>query len=306
MVAVALAGAALVSVLCRCGQPEPSWSTDPAGLPFLRELEASDRHTRQDYVEHVAGLRPQLPDGFTMVIEPPFVVVGDGDPADVRWRAEGTVRRYVRLLRQDYFEQDPERVMTIWLFQNSGSLERHHGRIFGDDPASWWGYHSAENNALVVDISTGGGTLAHEMVHPFMAANFPACPAWFDEGLASLYEYPDERDGHIYGHTNWRLPPLQRALEMGLVQSFTYLTSTSVEEFYGAEVGLNYAQARYLCHYLQENDLLRRYYEEFLSEHEEDPTGYQTLIRVLESDDMFQFRERWERHVMALDYPPRT
>ena len=30
--------------------------------------------------------------------------------------------------------------------------------------------------------------LVHEMVHPFMDADFPACPAWFNEGLASLYE----------------------------------------------------------------------------------------------------------------------
>jgi len=28
--------------------------------------------------------------------------------------------------------------------------------------------------------------LVHEIVHPFMRANFPECPAWFNEGLASL------------------------------------------------------------------------------------------------------------------------
>ena len=26
--------------------------------------------------------------------------------------------------------------------------------------------------------TTGGGTLVHEIVHPFLRANFPECPAW--------------------------------------------------------------------------------------------------------------------------------
>ena len=31
------------------------------------------------------------------------------------------------------------------------------------------------------------------MVHPFVEANFPDCPAWFNEGLGSLYEQCAER-----------------------------------------------------------------------------------------------------------------
>ena len=42
---------------------------------------------------------------------------------------------------------------------------------------------------VVLGTSTGGGTLVHEIVHPFMRANFPNCPSWFDEGLASLYAH---------------------------------------------------------------------------------------------------------------------
>ena len=34
-----------------------------------------------------------------------------------------------------------------------------------------------------MNISTGGGTLVHEIVHPFIEANFPACPPWLNEGL---------------------------------------------------------------------------------------------------------------------------
>ena len=57
-----------------------------------------------------------------------------------------------------------------------------------------------------MNIATGGGTLVHEIVHPFIAANFPACPAWLNEGLGSLFEQSGEHDGHIVGYANWRLP----------------------------------------------------------------------------------------------------
>ena len=68
------------------------------------------------------------------------------------------------------------------------------------------------DRALVMNIATGGGTLVHEIVHPFVAANFPDCPAWFNEGLGSLYEQCGEEDGQIHGYTNWRLPGLQAAI----------------------------------------------------------------------------------------------
>ena len=51
-----------------------------------------------------------------------------------------------------------------------------------------------------MNISTGGGTLVHEIVHPFVAANFPNCPAWFNEGLGSLYEQSGEVNGAIHGY----------------------------------------------------------------------------------------------------------
>ena len=46
-----------------------------------------------------------------------------------------------------------------------------------------------------MNIATGGGTLVHEIVHPFVEANFPGCPTWFNEGLGSLYEQSAERKG---------------------------------------------------------------------------------------------------------------
>ncbi len=122
-----------------------------------------------------------------------------------------------------------------------------------------------------MNISTGGGTLVHEIVHPFMSANFPECPSWFNEGLASLYEQSSERDGRIIGLTNWRLAGLQEAIREGTVPPFKTLCGTTTRQFYDQDKGTNYSQARYLCYHLQERGLLKLYYQTFRKNCETDP-----------------------------------
>ena len=153
-----------------------------------------------------------------------------------------------------------------------------------------------------MNISTGGGTLVHEIVHPFMASNFPACHAWFNEGLASLYEQCGDKDGHIWGKTNWRLRGLQGAIGDDRVPSFKTLCSTTTHEFYEEDPGTNYSQARYLCYYLQEHGLLVKYYHEFKKNADKDPGGYATLQRILGERDMNQFKKNWEAYVAKLRF----
>jgi len=125
----------------------------------------------------------------------------------------------------------------------------------------------------------------HEIVHPFVEANFPACPAWFNEGLGSLYEQSAERNGRIVGLTNWRLRGLQEAVRKDQLPSFRELCTTTTSEFYYEDKGTNYAQARYLCYYLQEAGLLEKYYHAFRAAHQKDPSGYETLKAVLQRDE---------------------
>mgnify|MGYP000847786629 FL=1 len=90
-------------------------------------------------------------------------------------------------------------------------------------------------------VATGGGTLVHEIVHPFMAADFPQCPAWLNKGLGSLVEQCGMAKGRIQGFTNWRLAGLQEAIEGRGLPTFEMLCSTSSEEFYDDPNGTNYA-----------------------------------------------------------------
>jgi hypothetical protein len=253
--------------------------------------------------EHLRALRAKVPEGFTVVVEPPFVVIGDEEPAMVRRRARETVRWAAERLKALYFEKDPNKILDIWLFKDDASYERHAREIFGDDPTTPFGYFSQTHGALIMNIRTGGGTLVHELVHPFVAANFPECPAWFNEGLGSLYEQSAERDGQIVGLTNWRLKGLQETIRAGKTPSFKALTATSDHRFYNEDKGTHYAQARYLCYWLQEKGLLAKFYREFRAGAKDDPTGYETLKRVLGEEDMDAFKKRWEAWVLGLRFP---
>ena len=259
--------------------------------------------TDADYAQHIRKLNTRLPgDGFHILIQKPFVVIGDESPQRVRSRAVRTVKWAVEHIKQDYFSSDPTAIIDIWLFKDKDSYEQNCRKLFRTDPGTPFGFYSSAHRALVMNISTGGGTLVHEIVHPFMESNFPECPSWFNEGLASLYEQSGERNGQIIGRTNWRLRGLQLAIESDRLGSFEELCTTTRREFYDDPNGTNYAQARYLCYYLQENGLLRKFYRQFLDSADQDPGGYQTLQRVLGREDMDQFQREWEAYVMKLRF----
>jgi hypothetical protein len=273
------------------------------------------RPTDADYTAHLKALRQKLtqtaPDTrFTLLVQKPFIIIGDAPPDEVRRSAERTVKWAVDHLKKDFFDTDPPDILDIYLFKDKPSYDTHTRLLFNDTPSTPYGYYSPGHKALIMNIATGGGTLVHEIVHPYVAANFPGgrCPAWFNEGLGSLFEQCDEQEGHIVGLTNWRLAGLQAALRAGKVPPFKTLLSTTTAEFYNDGAGgrgTNYAQARYLLYYLQQRNLLRPYYRAFLKNHEADPTGYATLLEVLElkEADLPAFQKQWEQWILTLRFP---
>ena len=270
----------------------------------IKRGKAATTFTAADYAQHMMELKKKIPSNkFTVVIQHPFVVIGDDSPETVKKRhAEGTVKWAVDRLKAAYFTKDPKEILDIWLFKDKTSYEKHAKQIFGSKPGTPYGYFSHTDKALVMNIRTGGGTLVHEIVHPFVAANFPQCPAWLNEGLGSLYEQSSSRNGRIVGRTNWRLAGLQEAIRRKQVPSFEYLCSTTDEEFYRKDPGTNYAHARYLCYYLQQHGLLRKFYHRFYADRKKDPSGYNTLKEILGRKDMEKFKRDWEAYVMKLRF----
>ncbi len=308
-----LSMALLVGIACQWHTPKVSSTTDRAvqvdtAEPAVdvnktsHEVSASGSRsfTTAEFAQHVRHLKKRLPSkDFSIVIQP-FVVVGDEPIGELKRRSEGTVKWAVDRLKQDFFTKDPNEILDIWLFKDEASYKKHTRLLFGEDPTTPYGYYSRKHKALIMNIGTGGGTLVHEIVHPFIEVNFPACPPWLNEGLGSLYEQCGEVDGHIHGFTNWRLPGLQRAIRSGSVPPFKTLMEMDTNTFYNEDRGINYAQARYLCYYLQEKGLLTKFYREFHASQEQDASGYKTLQRILAEPDMTVFKEKWEKFVLAL------
>ena len=97
-------------------------------------------------------------------------------------------------------------------------------------------------------------------------------------------------------------PPSSAAIRDGAVPTFEKLCSTTTEQFYDRDRGTNYAQARYLCYYLQEHDLLVKFYRAFHRNVASDPTGVESLKSVLGEEDLSAFQKRWEKYVLDLEF----
>jgi uncharacterized protein DUF1570 len=258
---------------------------------------AAAEPTQKDLDARAKDLEKKLDgQGFTILVEPPFVVVGDSPAKEVKKIATGFLRSKVQLLEKDFFTKRPEKLIEVWLFKNEKSFRKGAKKFFNDEPDTPFGYYSPEASALIMNIN-GLGTLSHELVHPYMEANFPDVPSWFNEGLASLFERPSERKGHIIGLANWRLPNLKKEIKDKTLPSLAKLLGTSRDEFYNAGWDA-YAQARYLVFYLQEHGKLKDFYDKALAD-TKDRTGKTALEAVL-GEDLDKFDPEWRKWVLAV------
>lgn len=254
-----------------------------------------------DLAGHLEHLQRTLPaTTYTIVSQPPFVVIGDEPAALVHDRAVSTVGWAVDRLKQDFFTNDPPDIIDIWLRKDPASYAACARAILGNQPLIQLGFYARAQHALVINLAADAGTLVHEIVHPFIHANFPDCPPWFNEGLASLFERAAERDGHIIGLPNWRVSQLQRLIRADRCPTIAAVTAMDPVEFYYRDEADNYAVARGLCYYLQERGQLVPFYRAFRANCRTDPTGLRTLQQTLQEADLDRLQIHWEKFVRTL------
>jgi hypothetical protein len=280
------------------GQDPESSTRKP---PITSRFVASPALERECQVR-ADNLRDQLDPGATILVRPPFVLSGDlSAEAFERWYSQ-TVGPAARTMGRIYFRNPPTRPITILLFGEESSYNRSTKRLFGEEGISVYGYYKPQQRTLVMNIGTGGGTLVHELTHALIDFDFPQVPDWFNEGLASLHEAchisPDETG--IEGLPNWRLPGLQRAVTEKRLPSLERMIGQ--RDFRGEQVGLNYAQARYFCLYLQHEHLLESFYREFRDAHSSDPTGAATIRKVFGQQKWADLDADFQRWVMTLKW----
>jgi len=259
--------------------------------PVLAEPTEAELKTRKtDLEKKLSGA------GFTVVVSAPFVIVTD-EPGAALTRRVNFVKWTTGLIEKDFFTKRPNKLIEIWLFKNEATYRKGAKKWFNDEPETPYGYYSTEDDALVMNIGPGAGTLSHELVHPYMEENFPNVPSWFNEGLASLYEQPREKDGHMWGTTNWRLPGLVRMINNKTIPSVAKLLETTRDGFYDAPYD-SYAYARFLCQYLQDTGKLRDFYKKFLAD-TKDRTG-KTALAATVGMDLDKFDVVFRKWVMTL------
>jgi hypothetical protein len=268
------------------------------GLALATSTLAGAEPTQKELETRAAELEKKLAgQGYTVVITAPFVVVGDSPAKEVKHIANGFLHDKAMMMEKDFFAKRPAKLIEVWLFKNEKSFRAGAKKFFNDEPDTPYGYYSSDASALIMNAN-GLGTLSHELVHPYMEANFGEPASWFNEGLASLFERPSERKGHLIGLPNWRLPNLKKEIRHKTLPALTTLIATSREEFYGAEWDA-YAQARYLIYYLQEHGKLKSFYDACLAD-TKDRTCKTALETVL-GEDLATFDPKWRTWVLAVD-----
>lgn len=234
------------------------------------------------------------------VVSPPFVIAGDGGPARIAAYRDRTILAAANALWATFFDRRPSEPILILLFEGRDSYRRLAKEWFKDEDPPHFGYFR-HDNIMVMNVGTGTGTLVHELVHALLRPDFPAAPAWFNEGLASLYEQCSLPGGKIHGLENWRLPALQDAIRKDKLRPLEALISDP--RFYRADlVGANYAQARYLMFYLQEKGKLVEYYRAFRAAAGQDPTGVEALKKTIAPQTLEQFEKDWRAWVLTLRF----
>jgi len=283
-----------------------------AGAPRTRGAAArgptsrpTARVTRADLDRAAAAMRKELGAAFRIEAEAPFVVAGDLPRAGFQRITVGTIRGCSRALGRQFFTKRPTYVIRVYLFDGQESYQTHVQRLFGHEPDTPFGFYSSDRRSLVMNIATGTGTLVHEMVHALAEPDWPDIPAWFNEGLGSLFEQcrfdgPDR----LVGLPNWRLPGLQRAIRQDRLVDLVRLMALTDDEFYGTASGLHYAEARYFCMYLQTRHVLARFYHLYRHGFGKDRTGVR-FVRELTGPSMSVLQGRWVRWVQGLRYEKR-
>lgn len=115
--------------------------------------------------EAARRLSQQLGAQCALVVRAPFVVAGDLPEAELNRWYRHTIGPAARAMAQSYFTTAPDRPISILLFGGEESYNRYAKALYGDDGISVYGYYKPHRRTLVMNISTGGGTLVHELTH---------------------------------------------------------------------------------------------------------------------------------------------
>jgi hypothetical protein len=133
-----------------------------------------------------------------------------------------------------------------------------------------------------------GSSLRHEFFHVLHwrdnMQHRQAHPVWIQEGLCSLIEDYDVKEGDLVPAPSWRTNTAVRLANGGSLMHLTELATLPRGRFTGSRPLAHYAQARTLFLYLYRMGKLKAWYETYRRTYSEDPTGIRALEIVFGAD----------------------
>jgi hypothetical protein len=267
----------------RSSAPEPAASAAPAAPPDPPPAPPYDLGADRDRI--VAQAKEDLGAGtLAATVDDVFVIVGSpGWSRPGLHTAEKLVRDAVAAYLHGRFDRGPARAVAVYLFPSAEPYRRYCRAHLHEECISPFGFYF--DGKMIMNAGPGLGTLTHELVHPFVEADFPRAPIWINEGIASLYEAPViPKPGEIRGVKNWRHPRLLRALTSPrerVSANLEHLVGMNDSTFRDEDEDLHYAMARYACQWLDEKKLLWPFYRLWRDTFDKDPTGEQAFAEVV-------------------------
>lgn len=276
----------------------------PAGLISLRDGVYFDSQSAAPLddpatllcLRAATELKAQLDAGSQVLVHPPFVLGGDLTLSRLTSACRDVVLAVQKSLSTTYFDTPPTTPVTIVLLRDDASFQQHALRLDRARRTQDYGYYHRDHRRIVVNLSSGEGTLAHELTHALGHADFPEMPAWLDEGLATLHEECElSEDGlQLIGLLNWRQRQALAAHRQHELSSLRSLILEPRDET--ADRLTTHAHLRSLCLYLQQRNLLDSVYRKARTTWKSDPTGWNSLCIVLHDPGLRQTEQdflRW-------------
>jgi tetratricopeptide (TPR) repeat protein len=158
------------------------------------------------------------------------------------------------------FEKIPAKKPRVMIFNNRDSFFSYGRLRYGGLGGNVLGLYSHEfNELLFFDSINEEETLGvmyhesfHQFAHKFLRVNLPY---WANEGLAEYFGSVKIKDGKITKKSTiqtGRLMGIKSVVRVGRYVSFEKIMNYTPAEFYGPYIGLHYAQAWAMVHFIME------------------------------------------------------
>ena len=285
-----LYGIFLTLLLCACQVLE-----DPAFEPFRTAgPNLVICPAPKGLAEEIAEVRSLVPAEFNLTCAGPFVVAGDLPSQNLSQILNRVILPVSRAYRTQFMETCPTQFCRVYLYSSTKIYEEQVALLIGHRPVSRLGLYSPVNRSIFINVGSDYGWLCHETWHALVDYDFPGIPPWLDEGMASLFEAPLLVNDRIKGKHNWRLWTLREYFAAGKYIPLRELMSLGRREFYAKEMrGLRYAEARYVCFYLQEKGALEAFYRGFRAGVKTDRAGVKALCEAVSVKSLEEFEQAW-------------